>query len=164
MELRLAKVIVVASLAAFALLVAHDNVIDYDSNYAFVRHVMSMDTTFPGNTLMGRAVTDERVWRASYAAIIVAEGLCGLLLAAGALRMLACLRAPAARFERAKGLACLGAGLAFLLWFFGFMVVAGEYFAMWQSRDWNGQAAAFRIYVAALGVLILLALPEREVG
>jgi predicted small integral membrane protein len=164
MELRLAKVALVAALAAFALVVAYDNIVDYDSNYQFVRHVLSMDTTFPGNALMGRAITDERVWRAAYATIIVAEGLTGLLLAAGALRMVLNLKAPAAAFERAKGLVYLGGALAFLVWFFGFMVVAGEYFAMWQSRDWNGQAAAFRIYTAVLGVLILLALPEREVG
>jgi predicted small integral membrane protein len=40
--------------------------------------------------------------------------------------------------------------LAFLVWFFGFMVVAGEWFAMWQSATWNGQEAAFRFYVAVL--------------
>ena len=36
------------------------------------------------------------------------------------------------------------------------MVVAGEWFAMWQSQTWNGQEAAFRFYMAVLGVLILL--------
>ncbi|MEP9348473.1 DUF2165 domain-containing protein [Xanthobacter sp. KR7-225] len=163
MELRFAKVVLVAALAAFALVVAYGNIVDYDSNYQFVRHVLSMDTTFPGNALRGRAITDERVWRAAYAAIIAAEGLTGLLLAAAGVRMALRLGAPAAAFERAKGLAYLGCALAFMVWFFGFMVVAGEYFAMWQSRDWNGQAAAFRLYTAVLGVLILLALPEREV-
>ena len=162
MGLRLTKVVLVASLAAYALIVAYGNLVDYGSNYAFVGHVLSMDTTFPGNALMGRAISDERIWRAAYAAIIAAEGLSGLLLAAGALAMLARLRAPAAVFECAKGLVYMGAALAFLVWFFGFMVVAGEYFAMWQSREWNGQEAAFRIYMAVLGVLILVALPERD--
>lgn len=162
MELRLTKVVLVASLAAYALLVAYGNLVDYGSNYAFVSHVLSMDTTFPGNALMGRAITDPRLWQAAYAAIITAEGLSGLLLGAGAVLMLRAVKAPAAAFDRAKGLVYLGASLAFLLWFFGFMVVAGEYFAMWQSHDWNGQESAFRIYVAVLGVLILVALPERE--
>ena len=43
----------VASCALFALLVAFDNLVDYGSNYEFVRHTLSMDTTFPGNALMG---------------------------------------------------------------------------------------------------------------
>jgi predicted small integral membrane protein len=49
-----------------------------------------------------------------------------------------------------------GAALGFLVWFFGFMVVAGEYFAMWQSKVWNGQEAAFRFYMTLLAVLIFV--------
>lgn len=162
MELRLAKALTVAALSAFCLMVAYGNLADYGSNYAFVRHVMSMDTTFPGNDLMARAITDPLAWQLAYAAIIVTEAASGVLLGLGAAAMLARLRAPAADFESAKRFVYLGATLAFLLWFFGFMVVAGEYFAMWQSREWNGQEAAFRFYVAVLGVLLLVALPERE--
>lgn len=72
------------------------------------------------------------------------------------------LRGPAAEFRRALRFVWLGAGLAFLLWFTGFMVVGGEWFAMWQSRDWNGQQAAFRFYVTAMLVLLVAALPEEE--
>jgi predicted small integral membrane protein len=46
-EARIAKLVMVGCLALFALLVAFDNLTDYDTNYAFVRHVLSMDTTFP---------------------------------------------------------------------------------------------------------------------
>lgn len=164
MELRLAKAMMTAALAAFCLLVAYDNLVDYETNYAFVRHVLSMDTTFPGNALMHRAIIDERGWRMAYAAIIAGEAVSGLFLALGAVAMLARLAAPAARFERAKRFVYLGGALAFLVWFFGFMVVAGEYFAMWQSKDWNGQAAAFRFSMTVLGVLILVALPDREIA
>ncbi|MFG1292674.1 DUF2165 family protein [Xanthobacter versatilis] len=164
MELRLAKAMITAALAAFCLMVAYDNLADYETNYAFVRHVLSMDTTFPGNALMHRAITDERGWRMAYAAIIAGEATSGLFLALGAVAMLARLGAPPARFERAKRFVYLGGALAFLVWFFGFMVVAGEYFAMWQSKDWNGQAAAFRFSMTVLGVLILVALPDREIA
>ncbi|QRG04874.1 DUF2165 domain-containing protein [Xanthobacter dioxanivorans] len=164
MELRLTKAILVAALSAFCLMVAYGNLADYGSNYTFVRHVLSMDTTFPGNGLMSRAVTDPLAWQLAYAGIIATEAASGILLGIGALTMLARLRAPTADFERAKRLVYLGATLAFLLWFFGFMVVAGEYFAMWQSKDWNGQEAAFRFYVAVLGVLLLVALPEPDAG
>ena len=54
---RLLKVAMVASTALFALLVAFNNLVDYGSNYEFVRHTLSMDTSFPGNALMGRAIT-----------------------------------------------------------------------------------------------------------
>jgi predicted small integral membrane protein len=44
---RLVKTVMVASPALFALLVAFDDLVDYGSNYEFVRHTLSMDTTFP---------------------------------------------------------------------------------------------------------------------
>jgi predicted small integral membrane protein len=164
MIVRLAKVAMLAALAAFALLVAYDNIVDYDSNYAFVQHVLSMDTTFPGNTLRSRAIADPAVWRAGYAVIIAAEGLTGALLAVGALALLARLRAPAARFNRAKAWAIAGGTLGFAVWFFGFLVVAGEYFAMWQSKSWNGQEAAFRFCMVILAVLIFVNQTDRDLG
>ena len=47
-ESRIAKIVIVGSLAIFALLVTFDNLTDYNTNYEFVRHVLSMDTTFSG--------------------------------------------------------------------------------------------------------------------
>ena len=40
--IRLAKIATIAALAVFALIVAYDNVFDYNSNYPFVRHVLSI--------------------------------------------------------------------------------------------------------------------------
>ena len=160
--LRLAKIVLVAALAAFAFIVAYDNIVDYNSNYEFVRHVLSMDTTFPNNALMHRAITDPRLWTVAYVVIIAMEALTSLLLAVGALALLALVNAPAPAFNRAKVWAVLGLIVGFALWFFGFLVVAGEYFAMWQSKTWNGQEAAFRITVVLLGVTIFVCLPERD--
>ncbi len=162
MVVRLAKIVMTAALAAFAFIVTYDNLVDYGTNYEFVRHVLSMDTTFPGNRLTGRAITSPALWSAAYAAIMVAEGLTFLLLGIGAVAMFLALRAPAAGFHRTKAWLVAGATVGFLLWFFGFMVVGGEYFAMWQSKDWNGQAAAFRFYMTLLAVLIFVMQPDGE--
>ena len=86
--IRLAKVAVIAALAAFALIVAYNNVFDYNSNYQFVRHVLSMDTTFPDSALQPRAIDSETLWRAAYAVIIATEASTGLLLALGDARLL----------------------------------------------------------------------------
>ena len=161
---RLAKVALVAAVAAFALIVAYDNIVDYGSNYEFVRHVLSMDTTFPNNALIGRAIVDPRVWTAAYVAIIAVEGLTSLLLFVGAWTLLTRLKSPAGEFNRAKGWAVAGLTLGFGLWFFGFLVVAGEYFAMWQSQTWNGLQAAFRLTTVILGVLIFVSLPDENGG
>ena len=48
----------------------------------------------------------------------------------------------------------IGVGSGFLLWFTGFMVVGGEWFAMWQSRSGTAQRSAFRFYMTLLAVVI----------
>jgi predicted small integral membrane protein len=161
---RIVKVTMVAALAAFALIVAYDNIVDYDSNYEFVRHVLSMDTTFGTSVLKNRAISNETIWHAAYAVIIGAEGMTGLLLAFGALVLLRRLKSPAGLFNRAKAWAVAGLGVGFGIWFFGFLVIAGEYFAMWQSKIWNGQEAAFRITAVILAVLIYVSLPDEDIS
>jgi predicted small integral membrane protein len=162
LTIRLAKILMIAAVGAFAFMVTYDNIVDYGSNYEFVRHVLSMDTTFSGNALMDRAVKDARAWKAAYAAIITAEGLTCVLLCVGSLALLTRLLAPAAAFNRAKLWAVAGLTVGFGVWFFGFLVVAGEYWAMWQSRTWNGQEAAFRFTMVILGVLIFVSLADGE--
>jgi predicted small integral membrane protein len=159
---RLAKVLLIGALAAFAFVVTYDNIVDYGSNYQFVQHVLSMDTTFADSTLRHRAITDPAIWKAVYAVIIAAEGLTTLLLGIGAIALLLRLRATAAVFNATKVWAVAGLTVGFGVWFFGFLVVAGEYFTMWQSKTWNAQEAAFRFTMVILGVLIFLVLPDRD--
>jgi predicted small integral membrane protein len=161
---RIAKLVMVGSLAAFALLVAFDNVTDYPTNYAFVRHVMSMDTTFPGNGLLYRRISSPVLWNAAYALIIAGEALTGLCFTIATVAMAVALRADAGRFARAKRMVFAGAAVGFLVWFFGFMVVGGEWFAMWQSPQWNGQQAAFRFYMTMLAVLIFVNQRDRDLA
>lgn len=159
---RAAKVVMTAALAAFAFIVTYDNLVDYGSNYEFVKHVLSMDTTFPGNKLMDRAITDPAVWSFAYALLIAAEGVTFVLLAAGAIAMLRAVREPAAAFNHSKRWMIAGATVGFVVWFLGFMVVGGEFFAMWQSKTWNGQEAAFRFYMTLLAVLIFVNQPDGD--
>jgi len=162
MIIRLVKTVMVASCALFALLVAYDNLVDYGSNYTFVRHTLSMDTTFPSNVLMGRAITSPTLWTLAYWLIIAGEAATGLILAFGSLRLAFCMRGPAALFNAAKPAVALGIGLGFLVWFTGFSVVGGEWFAMWQSKEWNGVPSAFRFTVTLLLVLIFVMQPDGD--
>jgi predicted small integral membrane protein len=161
---RLLKVAMVASTALFALLVALNNLVDYGSNYEFVRHTLSMDTTFPGNALMGRAITEPSLWSIGYWLIILTEAAVGLILGFAAIQLAVNARSGASRFNAVKKFAVVGVGLGFLLWFAGFMVVGGEWFAMWQSKTWNGQEAAFRFYMTLLAVIIFVSQPDGELS
>jgi len=156
--IRLSKIVMTGGLALWAFLVTLGNVTDYGTNWAFVQHVMSMDTVFPDSTLRSRAITDPALQTAAYWAIIVTEGLTCLAFLAATVAMAMKLRAPKGAFQRAKAFTALGALLGFGLWFIGFMGIGGEWFAMWQSHTWNGQDAAFKFYmtVLAVGIYVFL--------
>ena len=164
MIVRSAKVLLVLLIGLFSLLVGIDNIIDYGTNYAFVQHVMSMDTIFPSSTLKWRAITSPTLYQAAYALIIAAELLTGVLCVLGAWRLWAARGDLAVEFNAAKDVAIAGLVLGFALWFFGFMAVGGEWFQMWQSQTWNGQEAAFR-FIGCIGlVLLFLAQKDDEIA
>lgn len=156
---RLSKAVLVAAAAAWSFIAGVDNVFDYSSNFQFVKHVLEMDTTFPGNAGMWRAVRLPILHHVAYALIIATELAVGVLAGIGAVRMAAA-RHNTQQFRRAKLAAIVGLTLGMLLWLLGFEVIAGEWFLMWQSQTWNAQDAAFR-YVVVLGIcLIYLSLED----
>src|SRR5512134_1044699 len=114
--IRLAKIAMVAAIALFATVVAFGNVTDYGTNFAFVQHVLSMDSIFERSTIRYRAIESPALHHVAYAAIIATEALTALLCWIGVYALLRCLRADARAFNRAKAFAVAGLTLGFLLW------------------------------------------------
>ena len=88
--------------ALFYSFVVLNNITDYDSNYQFVRHVLMMDSTFPGNHGMWRAINspaaahrvlcvDHRVGNADDDSVLVGRG-----------KLARALRGTAANFQASK--------------------------------------------------------------
>jgi predicted small integral membrane protein len=146
----------------FLLLVVFNNTTDYDSNYQFIRHVLSMDTTFPGNSGMWRAIGSPAVYRIFYGFVTIWEAVAGALIGAGAWRLWKARAAPPGEWGRAKTLAAAGLTVSLVQWYFAFITVGGEWFLMWQSRIWNGQEAALRMFVIMGISLIFLCLRDDE--
>ena len=155
---RLAKIVITAGRALWAFLVMLGNVTDYDSNWAFVQHVLAMDTVFADSTLTWRAITSPAVQTVAYLAIIATEALISFAFAVAAVRMSTKLRAPKDEFQRARAFTAIGVLLGFALFFIGFMGIAAEWFAMWQSKQWNAQNSSFRIsmIILASGIYVFL--------
>ena len=155
---RCAKAVMVACLALFAALVAFNNLVDYRANLAFVQHVLAMDDIFAGSRhlIRWRAIQSPLLWHTLYGLIIAAELATAALLGRGAWALWRARHAPAAQFAHAKRWTMAGVLAGFLLWFLGFMVIGGEWFLMWQSPKWNGQAGAFRFYMTLLAVGIFV--------
>ncbi len=64
------------------------------------------------------------------------------------------------RFLAAKPLGILGLTFGLLLYGFGITIVGGEWFAMWQSKIWNGLDSAARFMLLDGLVLLVLLMPE----
>lgn len=159
---RTAKLLLLAGVAVFYSLVVFNNLTDFNSNYQFVRHVLRMDTTFPGNHGMWRALTSPAAHYSFYIAIIVWEIVTAILLWWGCVALARALRSPAIEFEAAKRIPVIALTLSLLMWLVAFLSIGGEWFLMWQSHAWNGQEAAFRDFTIVGIVLLLFMFPERD--
>lgn len=158
--IRVVKTGLVAIPAAFFTLVALGNLIDYDSNWQFVRHVLMMDTIFPDSTLRWRAIDDVMLHTIAYWGIIAWEAATAVVLWIAVIRMGSAAAGRRATFAAAKPVAVAGLGMGFALYGFGFIVVGGEWFAMWQSETWNGQQNAFNMLTMIGLVLAIVLLPD----
>ena len=158
--IRTCKMLLLAAMAFFFTLVAFDNLTDFDSNYQFVRHVLMMDSTFPGNHGLWRAIRVPWIHLAFYLGIIAWEILNAALSWWGSIALFRALRSPQAEFHRAKQVGTVALTSGMLQWFIAFLCVGAEWFLMWQSKLWNGQDAAFRMFAVEALVLVILLLPD----
>jgi predicted small integral membrane protein len=157
---RVARIALVAGVGLYLALVVFNNVTDYGSNHAFVEHVLAMDTTFPGNAGMWRAIHAPWAVHAFYVSIILWEAAACALAVAGAWRMWQARRAPGPTFAHAKQLAIAGLALNLLQWLVAFIAVGGEWFLMWQSRTWNGGDVAGRMFLVVGVTLLFVNAPD----
>ena len=153
MIIRLSKIALVWVIAIFVTLVTVNNLIDYDSNFQFVSHVLKMDTTFPDNKLMWRSIETVVFHHIAYIIIIFTEAIIAILCWIGGYNLYKSIH-DANKFNQAKSIAVIGLTLGIILWLLGFIVIGGEWFLMWQSEIWNGQQAAFRL-TAILGIILV---------
>jgi predicted small integral membrane protein len=135
--IRAIQLIGVLGIGLLTAMACFNNLTDYGSNFAFVEHVLSMDTTFPDNSLRWRAIQSPALHHLAYWLIIAAEGLAGILCLAGASNIFRHRNDGADDFHKSKTIALWGLTIALALYLIGFMVVGAEWFAMWQSPKWR---------------------------
>jgi predicted small integral membrane protein len=149
-------------LAILCALIAIGNINDPDLNERLVQHVLSMDTVEGPSAVHG--VRSPLVWEIGFWSIVAGEALTAAFFAWGTVELVRARSSKARDFHEAKRFVYAGAGCAFLIWFIGFTAVGGEWFAMWQSQIWNGQMAAFRMFVSILLVSIFIAQADCEIA
>lgn len=160
--LPLAATVLTGTVALYIALVAFGNITDFGTNRDFVRHVLAMDTTFHDPDLMWHAITSPALQDAAYVGIIAWETAAAVVLVVAT--VLGALGLRRGDFGRARRTASTGLLMLLVLFGAGFMAVGGEWFAMWQSKNWNGLEAAARNIVVAGVALIVVHLPGATVS
>ncbi|MGW5868751.1 DUF2165 domain-containing protein [Streptomyces sp. NPDC055239] len=157
--LPVAAMVLTGTVALYIALVAFGNITDFDNNQQYVRHVLAMDTTFKDDDLMWRAIGSTALQDAAYVGIIVWETLAALVLLTATVLWAGALRRPQG-LRKARQTGTIGLLMILVLFGLGFIGIGGEWFAMWQSEDWNGLDAATRIVTLAGIVLVVTHLPS----
>ena len=144
--------------AAYYLVVGFDNITNPTnpnaSNWPFVQGVLSGDGVPADSGFEWRFIDATWFQAASYIAIMTLETITGvLLLIAGILGLRA--SASSDRWNHAQKLTFAGGFLGLGIFFFGFMVVGGNWFIMYLNSKWNGLNPAFQNSVMTITMLIL---------
>ncbi len=102
MTLRAAKTALVFAVALFYSLIVFSNITDYDSNYQFIRHVLMMDSTFPNNHGMWRAINSPTVHTVFYITTIMWESITMFLCWWGGVRLARAARSNSRRIQSSQ--------------------------------------------------------------
>lgn len=157
---RYLKIKLVGTAALFFAFAAFGNLSAYEVNFGFVQGVMTMETIGKGEGLDWRRVTSPIVHHVVYWIVILWQIVAAVACAAGAWRLYRHRYDGVVTFQRAKTVAIFGLGAGLLLYFLGFITIGGEWFAMWRSQVWNGQAVS-HLMISALGI-VLVYLSQRD--
>jgi len=156
MNTRLFKILLGASIGLYMAIVCFNNITDYDSNFQFVRMVSSMSDVFSKEKTGWRSVNSKVIHHIMYLFIIVWELAIAILTISGTIKMIRNLKSGTSEFNRSKKLLATGLLFGVLLWFGMFITIGGEWFLMWQSKNWNGQNTAFLLCICFLLFMIYL--------
>jgi len=153
--IRLSKILLLFIVGFYMFLVVLNNILDYDSNFAFVTNVMGMTETFsaPPSYRVIKAPTAHHIF---YVGIILTELSIMFLCMRGVWDLWKVRKETNKVFVHAKKYGIYGLSLGLILWFMGFIAVGGEWFLMWQSEVWNGNPTAFRNSILFTAILIHL--------
>ena len=110
---------------------------------------------------MWRAIHSPMLHHVAFVVVIVMQGAAALFCWIGGVRLLPMLDNPVG-FHRAKAPALAGLGLGVIVWVGFFLVIANEWFLMWQSSEWNTKPTAFNLSLLTILILLLVASPDHD--
>ena len=155
MAIRLLKIILVFFVGLQGFLYAAGNVANWDAATGVVGYVLGMVGHEVYGTHLIPPITHTTLITMALIFIIMGELLVGLLSFKGVWDLWTSRKSDADTFNEAKKFAVLGAGMALVVWFGGFIVLGGALFQMWQTQVGTNSFNGSFIYAATSGLVLL---------
>ena len=161
--LRIVKIVLAAAVAALGLLSGFFDFLGWSDTVAAVAKVTSM-SSWEGGAQSWNCVNIPALNWLGAAWIAGLDLVYGALCAIGAARMWRSRNAGAIEFSAAKTLALAGCGLAAMMLFGGFIVVAETFFELWRSDVMRDAVldSAYRYLGSVLLIALFIASKESE--
>ena len=160
--LRMVKILLILSVAAYCILGMIANVDDWPRTLGSIRGVVSM-IQVDGGPGRWQATTSPAVVLIGGIFIVLFKTIAGLLCLAGAWRMWTQRRADLATFAQAKTLGLVGCGVAILGLHFGWVVIAEQVFDLWRAKLLAQSAnTAFRYAGSIALIAIFVSMGETD--
>lgn len=156
--IRYSKVILMSYISLFGLMVMFSNFTDYASNYEYVGHILSMDTTRENLNLSYRAITSPILHHRIYWFIITLEVVYTAFCLLGTYHLYRNINTSAAVFHEAKKFSIVGLLIGFFVYYICLQVIGTEWFNMDESAFWNAKDWARHIVDFMFPLLIYIAL------
>ncbi|MHC8370357.1 DUF2165 family protein [Pseudomonas sp. MDT1-85] len=156
--IRYSKIILMAYISFFGLMVMYSNFTDYATNYEYVGHILSMDTTRENSNLSYRAITSPMLHHRIYWIIITLEVISTAFCLLGTFHLYRNIDASSEDFHEAKKFAIIGLLVAIFVYYVGLQVIGVEWFNMDESQTWNAKDWARHIVDFILPLLIYVAI------
>lgn len=161
MEQRYIKIGLALAVGLLAALWAINNILNWGTAHGAVSYALSQENQSGYLAHLIPPIDSPVAATIGLIVIVLTEAAAGSLALFGAWRMWSQRRGQAAKFAQAKGFAILGAGLAVLNWFLGFLVIGGTIIMMGQAEGMEGaMRGAANMAILSYLTLIYLSMAE----
>jgi predicted small integral membrane protein len=158
--MKVLKMGLVAGMALVLSITTVNNILMPGATYGAIALALGMQTTFKNPVEFARAITSPGALWTVAVIIIICEAIAAVLCWIGAVQLFNGLRGGTARFNQSKSMALIGLTFTAAFYFIGWLVVANEWFAMWQSTKINTLPDAFRIFGEAMLIAMWVNTPD----
>lgn len=155
MAIRLLKIVLVIFVGLQGWLYVAGNLANWSAGLDAVAYVLGMDGHEVYGTPIFPPISSSVLVTMAFLTIVSGEFLVGALSLKGAWDLWHARRGSAEAFNSAKTFAVLGAGMALVVWFGGFVVIGGALFQMWQTQVGAGSFNGAFVYAATSGLVLL---------